>query len=89
MRGGYSMFNEVMRGWNDIDLLDSYVVYQSHFWRGAWSGKLVDKEGKTIYIVGMEQDDIVVSLDKEHVENRTKLVFDTYMRIKKGEDMNV
>jgi hypothetical protein len=82
------MFNEVVRGWNDLDLLDSYEVYQSSFWRGAWCGRLIDKDNKTIRIVGMEQDDIAVSFDKEDVELRTKAKFDMYMRIKKGEGIN-
>jgi hypothetical protein len=69
-----------LEGFHDVATLYSYKVYISGYCNGRWVGKLVDEEGKTISLFGMEQDDICPSHDKEVTENFTKKLFEEYKK---------
>jgi hypothetical protein len=69
---------EYVKGFHEVKDLYRYAVYQSSYNQGAWTGRLETKKGKVVYILGMEQDDLCVSWDKDKTEKGTKALFDYY-----------
>lgn len=75
----------IPEGWDTTDDLVGYEVLKSNY---GFIGRLVDENGEVISCVGMSQDNIGFSYDRDKTEKITRELYNEILKVK-GDSKNV
>lgn len=67
-----------MKNWHNINDLNGYEVYSKQY---GFAGRLVDKHSKTINILGMPQDELGFSYERNETEEKVKKEYEDIIKL--------